>query len=234
MSDDERMRAFSCTQVEELAPELGLGVLTGIDRAKALAHLEACPSCQALVEDMAEMGDSLLGLGPEVDPPPGFESRLLARREVKPQRSIQRRKWPALVGAAAAAAAMAVAGIGVGVGIGTRRGPDSQVTHPSVVSALGGRELSAAVLRHQGHKVGQVFVYAGRPSWVFMTVESDGIPRQVTCELQMKGGQTIVIGTFVISNGYGSWGSTVKVDPKRIQGVRLVDAHARTLATASV
>ncbi|MGH9064070.1 MAG: hypothetical protein ACRDZQ_02860 [Acidimicrobiales bacterium] len=230
MSGDERMRPLTCTEVQELAPELGLGVVVGIERAGALAHLETCASCRALVEDMAEVGDSLLGLGPEIEPPAGFEGRLLARRGPAPRPSSRWWRWPALV----AAVAVVAAGVGTGVGLGVQGQPALRVEHPAVVSAIGGREISVAVLRHGAQEVGQVFVYSGQPSWVFMTVEADGPPHRVTCELETKGGGTVVLGSFTVSTGYRSWGSTVALDPGLIRGIRLVGTRAETLATATL
>lgn len=225
---DGRTRALSCAEARELAPEVSLGVLGGIERANALAHLECCSSCRSLVDDMAKVGDSLLGLSPEIEPPAGFESRLLARRELTPRPLPNRPRWAAL----AAAVAVVVAGTGVGLGLTLGKQPSFRVPAPAVVSALGGRGLSVAVLRHNGQEVGQVFVYSGQPSWVFMTVEADGAARPVTCELETKGGKTVTLGTFTVSAGYRSWGSTVAINPDRIEGIRLLGAQSGTIAAA--
>jgi hypothetical protein len=224
------MRVLSCQDVEELAPELGLGVLVGLERAEALAHADTCTSCRALIEDMAELGDSLLELGPEVDPPAGYESRLFARHRPLAERSARRRRWPVV----ATAAAVVTAVVGVGAGLSLEGQSGFQVTHPSAVSALGGRVLSVAALHQQSRQVGQVFLYAGRPSWLFMTVESDGPPRKLTCEVVTKDGRTIVLGSFTVSNGYRSWGSTVAFDPSTVTDVRLVDAQNAIVATANL
>ncbi len=237
MSGDARMRAMSCGEFQDLAPELGLGVLTGVERASALVHLESCTSCRTLVEDMAQVGDSLLLLAPEIEPPAGFESRLLARRSPVPETSARRLRWAPLSPArrwqaVAATVAVVAAVAGIGLGLAGRGQAGFRVEHPGVVSALGGRELAVAALRSHGQELGQVFVYSGQPSWVFMTVDADSPPQQVTCELEVKGGRTVVLGTFALSSVYSSWGSTVAVDPSLIQGVRLVSAHARTVATA--
>lgn len=224
---------LSCAQVRELAPELGLGVLPGRQRADALAHLQGCASCRALVEEMAELGDSLLALGPEIEPPAGFEDRLLAKRAaVRRAPSRHRRR---LVPAVAAAAVAVAAAVGLVLGLGAQGGePGFRVDHPAAVHALGGRELSVAALRHGNQELGQVFVYAGRPSWVFMTVDTEARSQRLTCELQTKQGTTVVLGSFTTSSGYGSWGSTVSLDPTSIRGVQLVDADAHTVAAATL
>ncbi|HEX4538956.1 MAG TPA: hypothetical protein VH112_01835, partial [Acidimicrobiales bacterium] len=61
------------------AAEVALGILSGPERADALGHLEHCVGCRVRVEGLAQTGDSLLLLAPEVDPPMGFESRVAAR-----------------------------------------------------------------------------------------------------------------------------------------------------------
>jgi hypothetical protein len=237
VNGDRRIQVLGCDQLRELAPELGLGILTGIERANALAHLETCPPCQALVENMVELTDTLCALGPEIEPPAGFEGRLLARRQSIADDSspahtpgaARRWRWPALV---AAAATMAAVGMGLGLGLGGQ--PGFQVERPGAVSALGGKEFSAALLNYHGQERGQVFVYAGQPSWVFMTVETPKAPERITCKLELEGGSTVVLGSFAPSTGYSSWGSTLSVDPKVIKGVRLVNANGQTVATATL
>jgi hypothetical protein len=223
-------KILSCAEVADLAPEMGLGVLTGVERANALAHVDNCAACRSVVEQMAEVADSLLALGPEMEPPAGFESRLLARAGPATPTRHNRRRWavPTLAGLAAAAA--------VAVIIGQSGGQAGfKVQHPAALHAIGGRELSATALSHDGRQFGQAFVYAGRPSWVFMTVDSDGPPQTVTCELKTADGQTITVGSFTVTDGYRSWGSTISVNPDQIRQVLLVDPETRTvMASASL
>ena len=61
------------------AAELALGVLTGRERAQALAHLDHCPSCREEVRQLTATGEGLLGLLPSVEPPAGFEARVMDR-----------------------------------------------------------------------------------------------------------------------------------------------------------
>lgn len=231
MSGGRDGSAYSCAEVEEVAAELGLGVLGGVERAQALAHIEGCSRCQALVEEMAGVSDALLALSPEVEPPAGFEGRLVARRQEHVPPSGHRRRWP--VAAAAVVAAAAAAAVAVAVGLpGSPTG--FQVQHPGVVAAMGGRDLVVTKLLHHGHAVGQVFVYAGDPSWIFMTVEAGGPARRVNCQLDLGHGRTADIGSFTVADGYRSWGSTVNVEPSKIVGVRLVTQGGTVLAEATL
>jgi len=70
---------IDCGQFDDMAAELALGVLTGRERAAALAHIEECPACREYVRELTTTGEELLGLLPPREPPPGFESRVLER-----------------------------------------------------------------------------------------------------------------------------------------------------------
>ena len=69
--------AFGCADVDALAAELALGIVSGAERAAALEHLANCSACRARVDELAEVADDLLLLGPEREPPAGFEGRVL-------------------------------------------------------------------------------------------------------------------------------------------------------------
>jgi hypothetical protein len=66
--------------VADLA-ELAAGVLDTREEAELLSHLVFCSSCATEFEQLASLAKSLLLLVPEIEPPDGFESRLLDRLE---------------------------------------------------------------------------------------------------------------------------------------------------------
>jgi hypothetical protein len=68
-----------CAQLHDLDAEVALGVLTGRGRAAAIAHLEECRACREVVRRLMVTGGQLLELLPPVDPPAGFETRVLER-----------------------------------------------------------------------------------------------------------------------------------------------------------
>ncbi|HSZ43495.1 MAG TPA: hypothetical protein VK817_26315 [Trebonia sp.] len=70
---------MGCERFADVAAELSLGVLTGRERADALAHLEHCDACRETVRQLTMTGEQLLGLLPSVEPPAGFETRVLSR-----------------------------------------------------------------------------------------------------------------------------------------------------------
>jgi anti-sigma-K factor RskA len=71
--------AMGCDELADVAAELALGVLTGRERAEALAHLAQCPACRENVRQLAVTGEELLELLPVSEPPPGFETRVMDR-----------------------------------------------------------------------------------------------------------------------------------------------------------
>ena len=73
------MTSMDCTDLEAVAEELALGLLTGEERAAALAHLESCPACRAEVASLSAVADELVLLAPIVEPPPGFDGAVLGR-----------------------------------------------------------------------------------------------------------------------------------------------------------
>jgi hypothetical protein len=79
MSELDGMDDMSCDEFAEVAAELALGVLTGRERARALAHLDRCESCREQVRELSMAGDELLALLPPAEPSAGFESRVLER-----------------------------------------------------------------------------------------------------------------------------------------------------------
>src|SRR5580704_12437920 len=76
MSEQNQM---SCGEFADVAAELALGVLTGRERAFAVAHLDQCDSCREYVRQLSLTGEEMLGLLPSREPSEGFESRVMAR-----------------------------------------------------------------------------------------------------------------------------------------------------------
>ncbi len=134
----------SCDTVREAAPDLALGLLTGEERAAALAHLERCEGCRAEVASLAVTADEVLLAAPEVEPPVGFGDRVLARLAAEraaggglpatsggPARAVGSgrggsrpvRRWR-VAAALVAAAALAVAGL---VAVVRSGAPDDEV-----------------------------------------------------------------------------------------------------------
>jgi hypothetical protein len=170
------MGEMSCEEFAGSAAELALGVLTGRERAAALKHLDRCDACRESVRQLTMTGEELLGLLPAIEPPPGFETRVLDRLGIAdpalrsharwgwPGRAHTSRGGPGRAGTvtfsrrtlAAAAVVLAVLGAALG-GWGMR----TATSHPA------GTPLSSATLLTASHQdVGNIFLYNDSPRWV--------------------------------------------------------------------
>jgi hypothetical protein len=70
---------MTCAELADVAAELSLGVLTGRERAVAIAHLDRCEACREDVRQLMATGEQLRELLPPTEPPAGFETRVLER-----------------------------------------------------------------------------------------------------------------------------------------------------------
>ncbi len=191
-------------ETRRLAAELAMGVATGVERGRALSHLEGCHECRAYVAGLAEARDELLLLAPEREPAAGFESRVLAHliRPAKPAR------WRRILSLSVAASVVAAAA-GGSVWLSTRSDRQAAALLRTALERADGTYLGVEVLRRpDGTRVGHVAVYLGRPSWIFAIVE-EGSP----------------VGTFDVEIVTGSddrrRAGTLTIDPQR-RGAGLV------------
>jgi hypothetical protein len=243
---------MGCEEFADVAAELALGVLTGRERAEALAHLDGCDACRATVRQLTLTGEELLGLLPASEPPPGFETRVMERiglgvpevgtsrrrhravrglhrvtRATRPPRSTRAGRIPPgrtrqLL--AAAVAAVAIAGAGIG-GWGLR---SATTTHPAQIPLS-----SAAFISANSQTTGRIFVYDGNPAWLYMSVDTNSANGTVICQVVGQDGRVTTIGSFPLTNGYGSWGSAVPGHVGPLAGARLVSPGGTVLATAA-
>jgi hypothetical protein len=222
------MAELSCGRFHEQAAELALGVLPGRDRAEALAHLNECPECVEHLRSLTEIGDGLLELAPGVEPPVGFEDRVMHRLGFAKRRS-RRTGWPRI--ALAAAVAAVVFGLG-----GWAVGSQTQSSPPSSAPATAQPVLRVASLVGPTHqRVGEAFAYVlpGHPPWLYMAVNTGGVSGPVSCDLQRADGQLVPVGSFWLTAGYGSWGVAIPFDPSAVVGARLVSDHGVVLASGT-
>jgi hypothetical protein len=103
-----------CDELADVAEEMALGVLTGRERAAAIAHLEHCARCREKVRRLMVTEDELLGLLPVSDPPPGFEGETVERLGLAVPKPVSRAHRRYLV---LTVAAMLLAVIMLGLGV---------------------------------------------------------------------------------------------------------------------
>ena len=246
--------AMSCGEFADVAAELALGVLTGRERAEAVAHLDECDSCREHIRQLLLTGEEMLGLLPSREPTEGFESRVMARLGVTAPDSDQS---PAAGGGPALAtapgpgggrsrknparwsrrmlslAAVALAVVACGLGGWALRG----VTGPS---AGGGGSTAQAPLREATltsattqQEEGKVYLYDGSPRWLYMGVDTHNTSdKTVICQLETRSGRVITIGSFQLQGGYGAWGSPDPVAASDVTSARITSMNGTVLATA--
>ncbi|WP_406011151.1 hypothetical protein OG440_37200 [Streptomyces sp. NBC_00637] len=233
---------MDCERLRTLDAELALGVLPARERAEAVVHLDGCPECRERVERLTSVGDGLLALLPDAEPPVGFESRVARalgtepapkrRRVWQRQRNrLEQRRWQGrrhrLRLAAAAVTATLACGFG-GWAIGT-----AVVGAPTAVSQRTDGGLREAALIADGHEVGRIFAHSDGQGWVYMSVDLGGSGRDsVRCLLVQADGSAVPAGSFPLKDGYGYWGAPAEVDPATVTGARLMSPDGTVVATA--
>jgi hypothetical protein len=252
---------MSCAELTDAAAELALGVLTGRERAGALAHLDHCEACREHVRQLTMTGEELLGLLPPREPPAGFETRVMERLGLGvPERqptgrigpiSRFRRLFGKPAGSHAGGAGGAKPG---GRGAGTWLGGQPRrllavaaVLLAVIAAGLGGWGLrattspaawtplsSAALVTASNHTVGKLFYYDGNPQWVYMSVNMAGGNGTIICELESTDGQITTVGSFQLNNGTGSWATSDTVSHGELAGARLIATDGTVLATATL
>src|SRR3954463_6257572 len=139
------MSTYSCPQLRDVAPELALGVLGGAERAEAIMHVNECARCQAFVNELTEAADALPLLAPEIEPPFGFEQRVLSSGRARRRRS-GRRVITAVAAAAAAAAILSITVVRVvesGSDATNVAAPATTAVKPIAVKMVSASELPA-------------------------------------------------------------------------------------------
>ena len=207
--------------------ELGLGVLTGRERARAVEHLQQCGRCRARVHRMAFTSDELLRLVPGQQPPAGFSAQVTERlRQAGKPPGKSRRPWAL----AAAAAVIVLGSAGAGwLGTADRAGAVRPSRARRAVPAL-----STAALFTPAHQaIGNVYLHSGPRTWMFTTVDLPPGDTTVICQLTDRAGRVITVGSFRVTGGDGYWGSPEPDQPSAITSAQLITTGGTVLATAT-
>ena len=197
---------LECGGLREMAAELAVGALSGSERADALAHLSGCLVCRQLVGELTGVAEDLLLLAPELEPPPGFESRVLASLEE--QRRPVRRRLRSLAAVAAAVVLLAAGGAVVADVANDDRGPQPVRT--------------ALAISASGRSTCRVVVHGGDPASLVVSLDGPaGSTREYVVEAQSSKGATVPVGRFALSDGRGQLAATVEIDAEDMKSVRV-------------
>lgn len=219
---------MSCGDFDDVAAELALGVLTGRERAEAVAHLDECDSCREHVRQLSLTGEEMLGLLPSREPPEGFESRVMDRLGVATKQK-KRLNWSRRM---LTTAAVALGVVACGIGGWGLRGATGPASGGGSTAQAPLREATLLTAAHQ--KAGKIYLYDGSPRWLYMGVDTQaGGNDTVVCQLVARSGRIITIGSFKLDGGYGAWGSPDPVAAADVTGARITSMNGTVLATAS-
>jgi hypothetical protein len=232
----------ACVEISLTLPELALGVLTGRNRATALAHVESCPRCADELEQLARTADVLVLAAPDLEPPVGFEVRLFSHLGVAEEtappvrrsrgiRGIRRIRPPAWALASAAAVVALFIGLALGWSLPS---PSTGHTGAAVGKPAAGSILTSAALKEGGRSVGRVSTSNGTNPWMFMTLDDTAIQGAVTCQVVTADGVTHTVGTFTVKHGYGAWGAPLPVPPGDVRQAQVVTPKGTVIATATL
>ncbi|HWF16430.1 MAG TPA: zf-HC2 domain-containing protein [Acidimicrobiales bacterium] len=225
MTDD--MNEHGCTAHQDELAELALGVLTGRDRARVLAHVESCRRCAEELEHFSRAADAVVQVAPEIEPPMGFEVRLFERMGVADVRRRHRARpsrW--VVGAFAAAAAVAALAVGLTLGLSSSPSP--------TLSASPARGVATANLVEHGAVVGRVATHGGAHPWMSMMLFDESVHGTVNCVVETSDGVSHRVGTFEAKAGYGAWIAPLHVNPQDIRSAEVVSPSGTVIATAAL
>lgn len=215
------MTDMECAAVEERAAELALGVLSGSERAAVLEHLASCAQCRAMVSELAEVADLLPELAPEVEPPSGFEDRVLGAMRGDRRRVVRRRIMA--VGAVAAAAAI--------LSVATVRVIDSNRTEQTQASpAL----RSVAMVGGGGDTVGRLVASRGSHPTLAVSVDYYVPDGAYTLIMNNPSGAPRSLGTLTVAHGQGDWLGVATVSKGANVTVSMVDQAGTVVCTASL
>ena len=240
---------MGCAEFADAATELALGVLTGRERARALEHLDRCEACRENVRQLTVTGEELVGLLPAIEPPAGFETRVMERlglatpapapapaRHLSPARRFSRKFAGWMGGGDRGRPPASAAGRHGRRGGGHRRG--TRRLGPARRHLIPGALSSAALLTASHQTVGKIYFYDSGSQWLYMSVnigsDSDAAGNgTVVCQVEGPDGHVTTIGSFQLTGGYGYWGSPDPVTNGPLTGARLVTTTGAVLATAT-
>lgn len=226
------MDPIGCEEAESRVAELAVGSLSGEERAAVVAHLAGCASCRRLGEDLIHVVDELSLITPGVDPPAGFESRVLAaiaRDGENPVRLVRRAR-PPLRWLAAVAAAVAIFAGGSVAGARLTAHRD----RPAAARAAVGSFREAALVGPGGATWGRAYVQGGPDGWVFVAMRWDLPDGQFSVQLAGPGIPTVQLDGLVLVNGRASLGRSLDGDLQAVRTVRVVDTRGREICRATL
>jgi hypothetical protein len=160
-----------------------------------------------------------------------LRQELFDRSEHIPGTTVQATKWhrgqTALFGVAAA---LALLGGTVAV---TEASTQGTVQQSSTQVPQGQALRTATFEAATGQVMGQIVVFHGHPSWVFMNVEVPNANGAMICELHLANGAVVAAGTVELHDGKGEITKAIRVDAGQLRTATLSNPSGEVLASAT-
>lgn len=219
----------ACARFVDQVEELALGGPDGPTRHDLLDHAARCPSCQARLSELSVVVDRLLLLAPSMEPPAGFEARVIermaqARGEGPAERHAHRRARRLRL--AAAAAVLLVVALGAGL-----VGRVTDEPRPGLAT-----ERIGTIVRGDGSVSGQIRLVSQPKPMAIITIDA---PRRfegrVHCQLVGPDWKGVDVGSWSADDiAAGAW--AVGITPEQLKSVKMqvLDANGVILATADL
>ena len=134
---------------------------------------------------------------------------------------------------------VALVSVAAGVAlVGATVAATEAIDHPASTRAAlplpQGQELRTGTFEDAtSQNLGQIVVYGGNPSWVFMEVKGSSYDGPVTCRLHATNGSIVMTGSFYLHDGTGQLAKTIGRDVGQLGGAQLVTPTGATLASAT-
>lgn len=219
----------ACARFRDHADDVALGGPDGSLRDELLAHAAACPACQAHLNQLTLVTDRLLLLAPSMEPPPGFEARVLDRlataRGDGPDAVWQRRRQRQVRALAAVAVLLVavLAGGALGRWVGSSE-PELRVVRAGEIVRADGSVAGRIRLVDKPRPMALVTIDQPRPSTF-----------EVRCDLVGPDWTSVEVGSWSFSDvEKGAW--AVGIDASLLNAVRMnvLDPNGSILATATL
>jgi Putative zinc-finger len=213
-----------CEAIADDLSEFALGTLAGLRRFEVLEHVESCQRCRTELDQLSVVVESVQQLAPQVQPPLGFEVRVVEKFRATANPRHRRRRRVASLGAVAAVTLLAF-------GIGTLVAPEASDRKESA-----GSEVVRADFRAGEADKGDLFVSNGSPGWVVVTIhdEDEGLRGKVTCNVILAGGQVETVGVFEVTGEYGAWSAPLPTTGGDVRSAQLIDSNGTIVASAQL
>jgi hypothetical protein len=83
-----------------------------------------------------------------------------------------------------------------------------------------------------GQVVGQIVLYHGHPSWVYMNLDLPHTNGPIKCELHLANGEVVAAGTVQLHDGTGEFSQSIHMDAGKARGATLYDPSGAVVASA--